>query len=119
MPHRWWPSVGHLGQSRSEVARDRNSLQSVNECLEPCRDSGSTDLGQSSSIPIDHAQRSDVGPQLLRKSDPDDMVWCDHQLSAGRELRADSLLDLARQVELYLSVSKPGGDLAMLKKSSQ
>ena len=39
-------------------------------------------------------------------SHADDLVWRDHQLSAGRQLRADALLDLAGQTEFQLSVER-------------
>ena len=86
---------------------DWHCLQSFGKCLEPPRSPSPAHLGQSSPVPIDHAQRRNFNSQLLRKPYDDDVVWRDHQLSARRKLRADALLGLARQAELHLSIRAP------------
>src|SRR5580765_25978 len=86
------------------MARDRNSVQSGQQFVEPFGPAGAKILGQPLAVQVDHSQRPDRHPELLREAHPDQLVWHHHQLSTGRELQATALLCLARQTDVYILV---------------
>src|SRR5205807_4815336 len=87
------PLAGPGVRHQPEMASHRYSLR-PGQWLESPRDPGAADAGQPPAVQVPYVEWQDRQSELLLQSDQEELVWSHHQLSAGRKLRAATVLDL-------------------------